>query len=514
MSLYPVARFADLPEDRATEIKIGDKKIVLIRFDDQIRAFQGECPHAGAPLSDGAICAGKLICPWHKAAFSINDGSLCEPPALDALQRFAARVVDGEVLVDDQPLPPRDEPCRDENGATDSRCFVIVGAGAGGTAAACALREKGFGGRLVLIDPQTEAGYDRTALSKFVIAGDMQPEEVPAMREAEFYREQDIRRVTAKVTALDARARRISLDDGQHIDYDSALIATGGIAQRPDLPGAGLPQVLTLRSRDDAQAILDAAPPDGNAVIIGDSFIGLEAASALRKRGLSVTLLARHETPFIKQFGERIGSALRRLHEQNGVLFRTHVEAVRFDGEHHLQSVVLNNGERLPADLVLVGTGVRPATDFVQGVELAEDGSLSVDAGMQVCAGLWAAGDIATFPLSGTVLRIEHRRLAQQQARIAALNMPGGNEQFRDVPFFWTFHFGKRIDYLGHAEQWDDIIFRGEPERFVFIGLICKDGQVVAAVACKYERAMALLAERMKQPLTVEQALVLIDECE
>jgi NADPH-dependent 2,4-dienoyl-CoA reductase/sulfur reductase-like enzyme/nitrite reductase/ring-hydroxylating ferredoxin subunit len=509
MPLYPVARFADLPENRATEIKVGDKKIVLIRFSEQVRAFQGECPHAGAPLSDGAICAGKLICPWHKAAFSTNDGSLCEPPALDALQRFAAKVVDGEVLVDDQPLPSLDE-----NEATDSRCFVIVGAGAGGTAAACALREKGFGGRLVLIDPQTEAGYDRTALSKFVIAGDMQPEEVPALREEEFYREQDIRRVTAKVTALDAQARRVTLDDSQHIDYDSALISTGGIAQLLDLPGAGLPQVLTLRSRDDAQAILNAAQPDGNAVIIGDSFIGLEAASALRKRGLSVTLLARHETPFIKQFGERIGSALRRLHEQNGVLFRTHVEAVRFEGEHHLQSVVLNNGERLPADVVLVGTGVRPATDFVQGVEHAKDGSLLVDAGMQVCAGLWAVGDMATFPRSGTMLRIEHWRLAQQQARIAALNMLGGNEQFRDVPFFWTFHFGKRIDYLGHAAQWDDIIFKGEPERFVFIGLICRDGQVIAAVACKYERAMALLAERMKQPLTVEQALVLIDECE
>ena len=160
MPLHPVARFADLPQDRATQIKIGDKKIALVRFGDQIRAYQGECPHAGAPLADGAICNGKLICPWHKAAFAIADGSLCEPPALDNLQRYPARVVDGQVVVDDQPLPSGNE-----NASADSRCFVIVGAGAAGMAAASALREKGFGGQLVLIDPQQHSDYDRTALS-------------------------------------------------------------------------------------------------------------------------------------------------------------------------------------------------------------------------------------------------------------------------------------------------------------------------------------------------------------
>lgn len=505
MSLHQVARFADLAQDRATQIEIGNTKIILVRMGEQIRAFQGECPHAGAPLADGAICNGKLICPWHKAAFAVDNGSLCEPPALDHLQRYPARIVDGQVEVDDQPVSiPDDRPPGYE------RRFVIIGAGAAGTAAACALREKGFAGRLIVIDPQRDPGYDRTALSKFVIAGDMQPGEVPALRDDDFYREQSIQRVQAKVTALDAHGKRLTLDDGQHIDYDAALIATGGIAKKPAQPGADLPQVLTLRSRDDAQAVLDAARPGASAVIIGDSFIGLEAASALRKRGLSVTLLARHETPFQKQFGERVGTAVRRLHEQNGVLFRTHVEAIRFEGQHALETVVLNNGERLSADLVLVGTGVHPATDFVQGRQHEEDGSLRVDANMQVCEGLWAAGDIATFPMAGAPVRIEHWRLAQQHARIAAQNMLGGHQRYEDVPFFWTFHFGKRIDYLGHAEQWDDIIFSGEPERFEFIGLICKDGQVAAVVACKYERTMALFAERMKQPLTVDEASALI----
>jgi NADPH-dependent 2,4-dienoyl-CoA reductase/sulfur reductase-like enzyme/nitrite reductase/ring-hydroxylating ferredoxin subunit len=506
MPLHQVARFADLPLDRATQIKIGDTKIALIRFDDQIRAYQGECPHAGAPLAEGAICNGKLICPWHKAAFAVADGQLCEPPALDSLQRYPARVVDGHVVVEDQPLP-----LGNEDAPSDSRCFVIVGAGAAGTAAASALREMSFGGRLVLIDPQQHPDYDRTALSKFVIAGEMPPDEVPPLRDERFYNEQQIQRIQATVTGLDLAGKRMTLDDGQQLTYDAALITTGGTPKRPKLPGADLPQVLTLRSREDARTLLYAAQPGGHAVITGDGFIGLEAASALRKRGLQVTVLARHEIPFKAQFGERIGKAIRSLHEQNGVLFRTHVEVVRFAGELQLTDVVLNNGEHLPADLVLLGTGVRPATDFLHNIAREEDGSLRVDAGMQVDEALWAAGDIVTFPLAGTPSRIEHWRLAQQQGRIAARNMLGGTEQFVDVPFFWTFHFGKRIDYLGHAEHWDDIIFKGEPENFEFIALICRENLVVAVVACQYERVMAMFAERLKQPLRVDEALRLIE---
>lgn len=509
MALHSVARFADLPDNRGTQVEIGEQKFLLLRVGDQVRAYQAECPHAGAPLADGVVCNGRLICPWHKGAFAIEDGVLCEPPALDNLTRYPAQVVDGQVQIDTQP-----ETTSPRTVSSDERCFVIIGAGAAGIAAASLLRAKGFDGRLVLIDREAQPGYDRTALSKFVIAGDMKPDDIPALRTDDFYRQQRIERVHGEATRLEVAAKRLTVrvgeNENQQLDYQAALLVTGGKPHSLDVPGADLPQVLQLRSRQDAEWILQAAPPLSDAVIIGDNFIGLEAASALRKRGLSVTVLARHEVPFGKQFGERIGRAIRHLHEQNGILFRTHVDVARFEGTSQLEQVVLTNGERLKADVALIGIGVSPAIEWVEGINREQDGSLRVDSGMLAAQGLWAAGDIATFPLAGKPHRIEHWRLAQQQARIAALNMLGGHEQYADVPFFWTYHFGKRFDYLGHAETWDSVVFEGSPEQYNFIALLCQKGVVAAAVACKYERAMALFAERMKQPLPADEALRLI----
>ncbi|MVV47069.1 pyridine nucleotide-disulfide oxidoreductase [Pseudomonas sp. PB120] len=505
MALHRVARFADVPEDRGLEVRIADTKILLLRVGDQLRAYQGECPHAGAPLAEGALCHGRLICPWHKAAYRIEDGALCEPPSLDSLKRYPLEVRDDEVWVDEHPLPDPHTPPAD-----DERTFVIIGAGAAGTAGAAALREKGFGGRVLLIDRESDAGYDRTVLSKFVIAGEMPPEEVPPLRDESFYREQRIERINAEVQSLDAQNRTVQLKDGQRLTYDAALIATGGTPNRLDVPGADLPQVFLLRSKDQAQRILNAAQPGQRAVIIGDSFIAMESAAALREYGLEVTVLARHAVPFAKQFGDAVGKAILARHVAHGVVFITDSEAAQIEGTDKVEAVKLKNGQRLPADLVLVGIGVSPATEPCAGLPMEKDHSLKVDGGLRVTEGLWAAGDIATFPLNGQPQRIEHWRLAQQHARIAAANMVGGDEHYLDVPYFWTWHFGKNYDYLGHAEAWDEVEFKGNPDHPPFIGLFGRNGVVAAAIACDEERAMAMLAERMKQPLPVDEAWRLI----
>lgn len=524
MDMQRVAQLSDLREDRGLQVHVGEIDVVLVRQGDEVRAYQAQCPHAGAPLADGAVCNGHLICPWHKAAFAISDGRLCEPPALDALMRYPAEVIDGQIHVSDQAIQQRPPAL-----VADERCFVIVGAGAAGTAAACALREKSYNGRLLLIDREARPGYDRTALSKFVLAADMKPDEIPSLRDDAFYNEQRIERIHGEVMKLDVVNKRLTMADGRRVEYDAALITTGGEPRALPVTGAELPEVLTLRSLEDAKEILDALSADGHAekraVIVGDSFIGLEAASALRKQGVEVTVIARHEVPFAAQLGERIGKAIRALHERNGVLFRTHVEISRFEGESQgdasrLRTAVLSNGERLPVDVALVGVGVTPATHFIDGIELEDDGSLKVDAGMLAAKSVWAAGDIATFPIQiheegqgqNQARRIEHWRLAQQQARIAASNMLGGEQRYADVPYFWTFHFGKRLDYLGHAPEWDDIVYLGEPENFDFLALMCKQGTVAAVVGCQREREVAMLAERMKQPLFKDEALMLINQ--
>lgn len=505
MPVHKVARLADVREDRGLEVTVNDSPILLLRAGAQVRAFQGKCPHAGAPLAEGAVCHGRLICPWHKASFRAEDGALCEPPAMDSLARYHVEVRDGEVWVDDQPLPAQRIPPAD-----DPRVFIIIGAGAAGTACAAALREKGFGGRIQMIDREAEAGYDRTVLSKFVLAGDMPASEVPALRDERYFTQQRIERLHGEVTQLDAATRQLRLADGQRLSYDAALIATGGIAKTLDLPGADLPQVFVLRSKEHARRIVDNSRPGQRVVIIGDSFIAMEAASALRKRELDVTVLARHAVPFSAQFGESIGKAILARHRANGVVYHTDGEAARIEGADKVEAVVLDNGQRFAADLVIIGVGVRPATEPFADLPKEKDQSLTVDDGMRVADGVWAVGDIATFPLSGQPQRIEHWRLAQQQARIAAANMLGGEEHYLDVPFFWTFHFGKRYDYLGHAEQWDEVQFKGTPEHPPFIALLGKDGLVAAAVACDEGRAMAALAQRMKQPLPVDEAWRLV----
>lgn len=505
MTEYAVARLDQLDPHRPLRVQAGNEEMILVRQGQLVHAFQANCPHAGAPLEEGVVCSGLLVCPWHKAAFAIDEGAVCEPPALIDLRRYRAWVKDAQVWVDDRPLP-RSEPPRH----SDARTFVVIGAGAAGSAAVATLLDDGFGGRLIWLDQERQPAYDRTSLSKFVIAGHMPPDEVPALLEAEQLRKGRLERKLGKVRTLDVKKRQITLSDGQRIDYDAALLATGGKALRPPLPGVDLPGVFTLRSRDDAARLLDAAEPGQPVVIVGDGFIALEAASALHEYGAKVHVVTRHPLPLAKQLGERIARCIRTLHERKGVHLHGPTEVARILGDRQVEGVLLANGERLPTALVLVGTGVKPATACVQGLPLADDQSVPVDAQMQAAPGLWAAGDLASFPYAGQTTRIEHWRLAQQQGVIAAANMLGQQRRYDDVPFFWTYQHGRTYEVLGHAQAWDRIVFVGEPEQGDFIAVQCTGTQVSAVVAMGYSDAMAVLSQRLKRPLSVDEALALI----
>ena len=378
----------------------------------------------------------------------------------------------------------------------DDRCFVIIGAGAAGAVAAQTLREAGFGGRVLMLDRENRVPYDRTVLSKYVLSGEPGGEKSPLQTQS-FYRDQRIERLTAEVTEIDPSARCISCANGIEFSYDAALLATGGIPKRPDISGVELGNVFMLRSRSDADSLLAQAERSTRAVVLGASFIGMEVAASLRERGLAVTVIAQEKVPFEARLGSEVGGAFLGLHAKRGVEFRFEAKIATLNGNRNVEAVTLETGERIPADLVVIGFGVTPATACAEGLPRAEDGGILVDASLRAADGLYAAGDIAHFPHrgDGAPIRVEHWRVAQQQGRLAALNMLGHGLRYDAVPVFWTIQYLKRLDYAGHAVNWDDLIIHGDLGKPEFLAYYVKDGHVIAAAAIDRDRDMAAVIE-------------------
>jgi NADPH-dependent 2,4-dienoyl-CoA reductase/sulfur reductase-like enzyme/nitrite reductase/ring-hydroxylating ferredoxin subunit len=479
-----------------TAVDLDGLKLLLVRDGDSVRAFEGVCPHAKAPLEQGALCDGRIICPWHMGSFDARTGALLEPVAMRGLQSYKVEIAGDAVLVDTDPSRLAPGPA-----AADDRVFAIAGAGAAAAIAAVTLRDAGFTGRILMIGPDPAEPLDRTQLSKMAIAAaDFDRDTLPLLDPAWQQRLQ-LDRIVAAVTALDPAGRRMTLSTGQIVPYDAALLATGAAPVPLKLPGAE--RMRMLRHLGDVDAILADVRPGGRAVVIGTSFIGMEVASCLAEREMAVTVVGQDAVPFAALFGERVGRALQALHEAKGVSFRLGAKIAQIQPD----SVLLPSGERLPADLVVGGTGVRPALDYAPSLSRAEDGGLVTDAGLRVCDGLWAAGDIASP--SGWP-RIEHWRLAQQHGRIAALAMLGQAETYQGVPFFWSAQAGKRLHSLGHASHWDDVAFDGEVEGFDFTAWYLKDGAVQAALICGRDRAAAILSHAMRRRLALVEARRLV----
>ena len=489
---------AHIPENTLHKIMLGDTPLVLVRRGDMVRAYAGTCPHAGAPLEQGALCGDRLVCPWHKAVFALHDGALLEPPALAPLTRYEVNIAAATAEITGTTLPaPAPAP------ATHALATIaVIGAGAAAAAAIAHFRTRDITSRIVVIGPEPKPPYDRTALSKMVIAGEMPPASVDCLPDEAFI--DTVERIVDEVVRLDAPGHRIHLVSGTVIPYDRALVATGAVPRVPDIPGAPLPGVHVLRSSADAASLVADIDGARTAVLLGASFISLEVASGLRSRDIAVTVVSNGAIPFAHQFGPEIGARLKRLHEEKGVVFRTG-DVERFEGDTRVSAVALRDGSRLACDLVLLGTGVAPNAGFVAGASL-EHGALTVDAHLLAAADLYAAGDIARFPYRGELTRIEHWRLAQQQGWLAARNILGDAAAFDGVPFFWTAQDGVRIDYLGHATAWDEIVIDGNLDELDFLAFVVKDAYVVAVVACARDTAMARLAEAMRRDLTLAEA--------
>ncbi len=507
-----VAKVNDLQDGEKKQVSVGDTDVLLARVDGKFHAVGAHCTHYKAPLVEGVLSGDRLVCPWHNACFSVVTGDQQEPPGLDSISRYEVRVKGDDVFVSvpEETSGLRTLPMAQYNPGVDGRTFVVLGAGAAGSAAVEVLRQDGFQGRIVMATGDSQLPYDRTWLSKDYFVGKVSREQMP-LRSSEFYEEHNIEVLTDKQAArIDAQAKTVIFADGDSLHYDALLIATGGKPRDLQVEGADLQNVFTLRSFNDSDRILAAAQSASQAVVVGSSFIGMEIASGLTQLGLQVTVVAPDSVPFKKILGAEVGRVFQQVHEEQGVSFRLGRKTAKIEGRNgKVEAVVLDNSERLNADLVVVGIGVQPATEFLQLKLNPEDGSVPVDEYLRVSEGVYAAGDVASFPdwRTGEYTRIEHWRLAAQHGRVAAHNMVGQAVKFAGVPIFWTMQFKFPLRYVGHAEEWDEIIFDGDPQKREFMAFYVKGDRVLAVAASQRDTQMAAVSELMrldKMPTPVE----------
>lgn len=310
---------------------------------------------------------------------------------------------------------------------------------------------------------------DRPNLSKDYLAGSA-PEEWVPLRPDSYFSENGIDlRLGVRIGAINPQAREVVLADGGTISYDRLLLATGAEPVQLTLPGAPPADVFTLRSLADSRKIIARAQTASRVLVVGASFIGLEVAASLRARGLEVHVVAPEMRPMEKVLGPQLGDVIRALHEEKGVQFHLNNTVSAFEAGH----ATLKDGTRLEADFAVAGVGVRPRIQLAEAAGLALDRGIAVNNYLQTSApDIYAAGDIARWPdrHSGSSIRVEHWVVATRQGQTAAHNMLGLGEEFTAVPFFWSQHYDVSINYVGHAESWDEIVVEGD--------LLARDGLV------------------------------------
>lgn len=473
-----VANSEDIEEGRLFSAELSEEEsVLLIRRPEGLVAWADSCTHAGCPMSFGHLDKDTLICPCHNAQFDAATGKMLSPPALDDLPGYEVKEEHGRVFIGSRHEPEFPTPS-----GTDDRTVAIVGAGAAGAMAAEQLRREGFGGRIVMITPEDGRPYNRPLLSKFYLAKDMSFDNI-TLRPTSFYDTQRIELWNGRrATGVDPESKRISLDDGSELEADFIVLATGSRAKSIPVPGVDLDGCYLLREVADAEAIRTRAVSATNVVVVGASFIGTETAAYLRDRGLNVTVVAPESVPFETVFGERVGKRFAAMHNAAGIDLKLGTGVSRFVGTDHVESVELADGTVLPADLVVIGAGVEPVVDYLDGSGLVEDGAVPVDQFLRTrFPGVYAAGDIARVAGSDRAKRVEHWVVAQRHGQQAAKSIVGAETPLPYAPFFWTRQMETSFVYIGYAPDFDEIRYKGDVEEGKFLAGYFKDG-VLAAV--------------------------------
>jgi NADPH-dependent 2,4-dienoyl-CoA reductase/sulfur reductase-like enzyme/nitrite reductase/ring-hydroxylating ferredoxin subunit len=491
---------ADVPASGLLAGHVGEEAVLLARAGEEYFAIGASCPHYSGPLADGLIVGDTVRCPWHHACISLRTGEAVRAPALDPVARWKIERRGDKIFVTGKEEARAPQPGIESRAPHPSR-IVIVGGGAAGFAAAEMLRRQQYLGSLVILSDDEAAPVDRPNLSKDYLAGSV-PEKWLPLRPKSWYGKHSVElRTSTKVVRLDASAREVELSGGERVPYDRLLLATGAEPVRLAVPGADQPHVHVLRTFADSRSLVAASEAGRRAVVIGASFIGLEVAAALRTRNLEVHVVAPQQRPLERVFGAELGDFIRSLHEEHGVVFHLEDEVTAIEGNR----VRLKSGGALDADFVVVGIGVRPRLDLAETAGLAIDRGVFVDAFLETSVpGVFAAGDIARWAdrRTGQRLRVEHWVVAERQGQTAARNMLGAGEPYHDVPFFWSQHYDVPINYVGHAESWDELTVDGDIAARDCLVRYKRDGRVLAVASINRD-VEGLQAEVMmeRQPI-------------
>jgi NADPH-dependent 2,4-dienoyl-CoA reductase/sulfur reductase-like enzyme/nitrite reductase/ring-hydroxylating ferredoxin subunit len=485
--------FRDVPDGGMLVGQTGGEAVILVRRGEDVWAVAATCAHWSGPLPDGLLVDCQIRCPWHHAWFDVRTGEAVGPPSPRDIATW-------EVLREgDRVRVGKKRPAGvSRSGAKGPTSVVMVGAGGAADFAAATLRREGYTGPITLIGRDDETlPMDRPNLSKDFLSG-VAPEAWLPIRDAKYYREHDIQiRPGVEVTKLDPASHRVTLGNGETLEYGALLLATGAAAIRLELPGSTLPHVFTLRTLPDTRGVLAHVKPNGRAVVIGASFIGLEVAASLIARGMQVSVVAPEARPLERILGPELGELVRTLHAEHGVRFFLGRKPASISPT----DVTLDDGTVLPAQVVVMGVGVRPLTALAEAAGLKVEKGVMVDAAMRTSAPeVWAAGDVARFPApGGGTWRIEHWLVAQQQGKVAALDMLGRDEKFRYVPFFWSQHYDLALNYVGHAERWDQIEIAGSLEQKNAIVAYRDGGRITAMVTVYRDRDSLVASEAFER---------------
>ncbi|KAL1838133.1 hypothetical protein VTJ49DRAFT_3012 [Mycothermus thermophilus] len=500
-------------EKHEVEVEGLDAKVLLVNADGTVQALGPRCTHYGAPLVRGILGTnGKLTCPWHGACFNAKTGDVEDAPALDPLPVFKAVERDGAVYItgDADSIKRGRRTPRFKCAATGGDKVLVVGGGSGALGLVEGLRGGGYDGAITVITNEGYLPIDRPKLSKALLTDLAKLQ----WRDEAWYKSGSVDFVHDEVTGIDFATKTVTTKSGGKFAYTKIVLSTGGTPRTLPLPGFNeLGNIFTLRNVHDAKKINEAIGEKGKKiVVIGSSFIGLEIAVAT-SNGNDVTVVGMEKAPLDRVLGEKVGNIVRKTIEGKGVKFFLSAGVERAEPSPSnpgtVGSVHLKDGTQLKADLVILGVGVAPATQYLKdngAIQLEQDGSLKVDETFSV-AGLedvYAIGDIATHPYrgpggDGRLVRIEHWNVAQNSGRAVAAHIlnPSRVPEFY-TPVFWS-ALGAQLRYCGNtmASGWDDVVLQGDPGQGKWVAYYGKGETVVAMASMGMDPAMSQCAQLM-----------------